>query len=90
MDGKLPIIFSLTPRRKNARAKENEGGWIAGHAWPTITPALPLAPPPTVFEGSVWRVDEAIGDGPTQDLVLAVGFFISRSSFLSSLHISEY
>lgn len=56
----------------------------------TITPALPLAPPPTVFEGSVWRVDEAIGDGPTQDLVLAVGFFISRSSFLSSLRISEY
>lgn len=89
MDGKLPIIFSLTPRRKNAHAKEDEGGWVTGHARPSLIPALPLARPPTVFEGGVWRVDEATGLGPTQDLVLAAGFLIS-CSFLSSLLISLY
>ena len=73
---KLPITSILTPRMKNVHAKENEGGWIVGHAWPTVFPALPFAPPPTGFGGSVFRVDEASGDGPTHHLILAAGFFI--------------
>lgn len=44
--GSFPISPSLTPRMKNAHAKESEGGWLTGYAWPAVILALPLAPPP--------------------------------------------